>query len=788
MHRWPAVIQETMWPFAIRHAVAFHNASIQKGAQHSPHYLFTGEDPPTQLHDFRVFGSPTYVLKKELQDGTKLNKWCERSWQGAYIGHSFCHSGSIPLIYNPQTTHILPQYHVIHDEFFQTVAASSSKTLDEHLDKLFPTSAHWEYKDQYSDEPYTFDTYWDPSLPPTASTEPASRKRKRRNPPPVANHVPTTDIAAQRVSNTGTANIPLSEPDVASRGSTAPGSPAHSAHEHDSRGSTAPVLQAHSANTILRGSTASQALPISAPDIPSDLLPYYWDTVSQQHTHSIDVPDPTPPPHKVTYMAHRADDAFTTYKRQRLIDDCVYILTSNCKFLAAPTLTEEIFSIFSASTNLRPNPPNLHALNICDNKADTLTQSQMLKDPDREQFVKSQAAEVKGLQKMEVFEVLPIYMKPAQAKPLSAIWSYRCKRSTVGTILKHKARLCVDGSQQLHARDFWETYATVFSWSTICLLLLLTSVLNLHSHQVDYTQAFPQAPLEDPVYMKMPQGWHADAAGNLLQHPDPSYFDTKHYIRLKRNFYGCHQAARNWFAYLTKGVLAHGFKQSLHEPCVYLWQDCIMIVYTNDCLIFAKNSSTIDTLIKSLNESYQLEVQGSVSDYLGIRIIKDPTTRQITMTQPGLIESVLQDLHLVPGSHTKDTPAMGILHPDRSGHPCEDKWNYHSVIGKLNYLAQNTRPDLSFAVHQCARYSTNPTALHEFAVKRIGRYLLLTRDKGLIMSPRQDFCLDMFIDANFASLWHKDYAELRECALSAQALLSHIVVAQSTGLPSSKMK
>jgi len=90
MHRWPAVIQETMWPFAIRHAVAFHNASIQKGAQHSPHYLFTGEDPPTQLHDFRVFGSPTYVLKKELQDGTKLNKWCERSWQGAYIGHSFC--------------------------------------------------------------------------------------------------------------------------------------------------------------------------------------------------------------------------------------------------------------------------------------------------------------------------------------------------------------------------------------------------------------------------------------------------------------------------------------------------------------------------------------------------------------------------------------------------------------------------------------------------------------------------------------------------------------------------
>jgi hypothetical protein len=185
--------------------------------------------------------------------------------------------------------------------------------------------------------------------------------------------------------------------------------------------------------------------------------------------------------------------------------------------------------------------------------------------------------------------------------------------------------------------------------------------------------------------MRMPQGWHADAIGNLVQHPDPSFQDTKHYIRLKRYLYGCRQAARNWFAYLTTGLLAHGFKQSLHEPCLYLRHDCIMIIYTDDCLIFANNGSTIDTLIKSLNEYYMLEDQGTASDYLGIRIQKDSTTCQITMTQPGLIDSILQDLHLILGSHSKDTPAMGILHPDRSGHPRQDTWNYRSVVGKLNY-------------------------------------------------------------------------------------------------------
>jgi len=325
----------------------------------------------------------------------------------------------------------------------------------------------------------------------------------------------------------------------------------------------------------------------------------------------------------------------------------------------------------------------------------------------------------------------------------------------------------VDGSQQLYGRDYWETYAPVVSWSTVRLLLLLTTILNLKSRQIDYTQAFPQALLEDPVYMRMPQGWHADSQGNIVQHPDPKFNDTKHYIRLKRNLYGCRQAARNWFSYLTKGLIANGFRQSAHEPCLYLRNDCIMMVYTDDCLIFARDDSTIDTLIKSLNETYLLEDQGTVNDYLGLHIQKSQPTNEIVMTQPGLIESILKDLRLdTLGTHTKDTPAMGILHPDRQGHPREDTWNYRSVIGKLNYLAQNTRPDISFAVHQCARYSNSPTALHELAVKRIGRYLLLTRDKGLIMKPKPDFRLDMYVDADFTGLWHRDHAELRECALS----------------------
>jgi hypothetical protein len=39
------------------------------------------------------------------------------------------------------------------------------------------------------------------------------------------------------------------------------------------------------------------------------------------------------------------------------------------------------------------------------------------------------------------------------------------------------------------------------------MLLILSSPMNLKTRQVDYTQAFPQALLEDPIFMRVPQGW-----------------------------------------------------------------------------------------------------------------------------------------------------------------------------------------------------------------------------------------------------------------------------------------
>jgi len=64
----------------------------------------------------------------------------------------------------------------------------------------------------------------------------------------------------------------------------------------------------------------------------------------------------------------------------------------------------------------------------------------------------------------------------------------------------------------------------------------------------------------------------------------------------------------------------------------------------------------------------------------------------------------------------KYTPASSILHPDTDGLPCQETWHYQSTIGKLNFIAANTCPDILFAAHQCAKISNQPHLLHEKAV------------------------------------------------------------------------
>ena len=77
------------------------------------------------------------------------------------------------------------------------------------------------------------------------------------------------------------------------------------------------------------------------------------------------------------------------------------------------------------------------------------------------------------------------------------------------------------------------------------------------------------------------------------------------------------------------------------------------------------------------------------------------------------------------------------------------------------------RPDIAYAVHQCARFAANPKESHVLAMLCIGRYLHATKEKGLKYSPQaQSF--DVWCDADFSGNWlaesaHNDSSTAKSC-------------------------
>ena len=86
--------------------------------------------------------------------------------------------------------------------------------------------------------------------------------------------------------------------------------------------------------------------------------------------------------------------------------------------------------------------------------------------------------------------------------------------------------------------------------------------------------------------------------------------------------------------------------------------------------------------------------------------------------------------------------------------PCSESFVYASIVGMLLYLSGHSRPDISYSVSQVARFTFCPRRSHEAALKLIGRYLLETKNKGLVINPTRDLKIDAYPDADFAGLYN----------------------------------
>jgi hypothetical protein len=375
---------------------------------------------------------------------------------------------------------------------------------------------------------------------------------------------------------------------------------------------------------------------------------------------------------------------------------------------------------------------------------------EILSEPDKQEFLKAMVKEIEGHNANNNWVVVNRATLGKNVKVLPAVWAMRRKRDLVtGEVVKWKARLNVDGSKQVYGENYWETYAPVASWASIRLIMCMAAKHRWKTKQLDFVQAYPQAPVETDIYIDIPKGCTVEGERDQWA------------LKLVNNIYGQKQAGRVWNTFLIEGLTTKlGFRQSKQDPCI-LWRDkTIIVIYTDDTIITGPDEGQIDEVIKDIGSVFAITSQEKVSDFLGVNIARNEEDGSFMLTQQLLIKSIINDLGLKDDSNGRNTPALSsvILREYKESQPYNEKWHYRSIIGKLNYLEKSTRPDIAYAVHQCARFMENPKVEHAKAVKAIGRYLLATKDKGIICKPNEQ-SLECYSDADFAGNWNKIESE-----------------------------
>ena len=148
--------------------------------------------------------------------------------------------------------------------------------------------------------------------------------------------------------------------------------------------------------------------------------------------------------------------------------------------------------------------------------------------------------EIEELEQHKTWVIVPKCKVQEGTKILPSTWALKVKRYPDGRLRKFKAQFCVRGDCQIEGVDYWDKYAPVVSWSTVRLLSILSINQGWVSRQVDFSNAFVQAPLNEDIYVHLPRMFCQTEGAD------------KHVLKLQCSLYGLVQAPLYWYNYLTE--------------------------------------------------------------------------------------------------------------------------------------------------------------------------------------------------------------------------------------------
>ncbi|KAH9654970.1 hypothetical protein KPL70_022170 [Citrus sinensis] len=274
--------------------------------------------------------------------------------------------------------------------------------------------------------------------------------------------------------------------------------------------------------------------------------------------------------------------------------------------------------------------------------------------------------------------------------------------------------------------------ATMVKYSSIRVLLAITTYHDLELDQMDIKTAFLHGNLEEEIYMEQPEGFIQRESEDMV-------------CLLKKSLYGLKQSPRQWYLRFDQFMIAHGYLRSQYDSCVYCkflpsGDGIYLLLYVDDMLIACKHREEIEKLKTELRAEFEIKDLGSASKILGMQVKRDRAAKTLLLSQASYIKRVLSKFDMVT-SKAVSTPLGTHFKLSKQQEPSDDaeteymkKIPYSSVVGSIMYAMVCSRPDIAYGVGVVSRFMGNPGKMHWSAAKWILRYLYGSSDSGILFS------------------------------------------------------
>ena len=374
----------------------------------------------------------------------------------------------------------------------------------------------------------------------------------------------------------------------------------------------------------------------------------------------------------------------------------------------------------------------------CDpkNRADAMAR-------DREGWTAAETDELRNHNSNGSWTVINRSKLPHGRRLVKTVWVYKVKRSG-----KLKARLCVQGCSQVPGIDYDQTHCSTMRSSTLRTLSACATHLDLSMRRWDFVAAYLQGELleGEVVYCLAPPGHETIGSDGL-----PCI------LRVEKPIYGMAQAGRRWQRSLYPWLANWGLVPTHSDPNVFqckrsvdtpngpreerliigCYVDDLFTLYSHD-----DEHSLYRQFIHDLNERWNVDDEGEVTDLLGIEIEREGSV--ISLRQTGYVDRLAEkwlgkSLENFPLKTSQNkVPAASNLPQlvadalsDPTERPISEVREFQAIAGGLLYAATNTRPDVAYAVGMLCRAMTKPTPELMDAALQVVSYLRRTRELGL---------------------------------------------------------